>query len=147
MERKDKMTTYVEVTDALVSAGYLSDEDVDAAVVVLTDALVVDEAEAAEGAATADYAEQEDMVAVAEVWEAEDAAEGDKAGVALDGDIIAEAVQQELDDEDAVIDAEVVIAAAYTDAAAALLAAELIDEANLEAAAALISDTWVVEEA
>jgi hypothetical protein len=40
-----------------------------------------------------------------------------------------------------------VIAAAYTDVAAALLAAELIDEANLEAAAALISDTWVVEEA
>jgi hypothetical protein len=140
------MTTYVEVTDALVSAGYLSDADVDAAVVMLTDALIVDEAEDAEAVATEDHAVQEDIIAEAEVWEAEDAAMGEGAAVAMDDDIIAEAVEQELEDEDTVVAAEVVIDAAYKDAAAALLAAELIDEANLEAAAALISDTWVVEE-
>ena len=140
------MTTYVEVTSALVSAGYLSAADIDAAIVVLTDALVVAEAEAAEGAATADYAAQEDLVAEAEVWANEDVAEGNYVSAEIDEGIIDEAVDQALDDEDAVIAAEAVIAAAYTDAAAALLAAELIDEANLEAAAALISDTWVVEE-
>ena len=140
------MATYVEVTSALVSAGYLSAADIDAAIVVLTDALVVAEAEAAEGAATADYAAQEDLVAEAEVWANEDVAEGNYVSAEIDEGIIDEAVDQALDDEDAVIAAEAVIAAAYTDAAAALLAAELIDEANLEAAAALISDTWVVEE-
>ena len=140
------MTTYVEVTSALVSAGYLSAADIDAAIVVLTDALVVAEAEAAEGAATADYAAQEDLVAEAEVWANEDVAEGNYVSAEIDEGIIDEAVDQALDDEGAVIAAEAVIAAAYTDAAAALLAAELIDEANLEAAAALISDTWVVEE-
>jgi hypothetical protein len=138
------MATYVEVTDALVSAGYLSDADVDAAIVVLTDALVVDEAEAAEGAATANYAAQEDIIAEADVWEAEDAAMGDEAGVAVDEDIVAEAVDQELIDEGTVVAAEDAIDAAYTDAAAALLAAELIDEANLEAATVMISDTWVM---
>jgi hypothetical protein len=38
-----------------------------------------------------------------------------------------------------------VIAAAYVDAAAALVAAELIDEANAEAAAAMLADLWVEE--
>jgi hypothetical protein len=40
---------------------------------------------------------------------------------------------------------EAVIAAAYLDAASALLAAELIDEANLQAVAGVISDTWVMD--
>jgi hypothetical protein len=49
-------------------------------------------------------------------------------------------------DKETVIEAEAVINAAYTDAAAALLAAQLIDEANLEAVAAAIADVWVAEE-
>jgi hypothetical protein len=53
-------------------------------------------------------------------------------------------VDQELIDEGTVVAAEDAIDAAYTDAAAALLAAELIDEANLEAATVMISDTWVM---
>jgi hypothetical protein len=44
-----------------------------------------------------------------------------------------------------VLESGAVIAAAYLDAASALLAAELIDEANLRAAAAVIADTWVVD--
>jgi len=36
------VTTYVEVAQALVSAGYLSDADVEAAAVVLSDALGVE---------------------------------------------------------------------------------------------------------
>ena len=42
--------------------------------------------------------------------------------------------------------AEDTINAAYADAAAALLAAELIDEANLNDAAVVIANAWVVEE-
>ena len=46
-------------------------------------------------------------------------------------------------EDKAIIDeAEAVIDAAYTDAAAALLAAELIDEANLEAVAGVIAEVW-----
>jgi hypothetical protein len=140
------MTTYVEVAGALVSAGYLSDADVDAAVAVLTDALIVAEAEDAEAAAMEDYSAQEDLVAEAEVWESEDAAVGDYGAAELDEEIIEEAEDQELVDEETVIEAEEVINAAYTDAAAALLTAELIDEANLEAVAGLIADAWVVDE-
>ena len=51
------------------------------------------------------------------------------------------------DDDVAMIErADAAIAAAYEDAAAALLAAELIDEANLEAVTGVISDVWVVSE-
>jgi hypothetical protein len=42
--------------------------------------------------------------------------------------------------------ADAVIVAAYTDAAAALLAAELIDEANLEATVSVIEEVWVTTE-
>jgi hypothetical protein len=140
------MTTYAEVAGALVSAGYLSDADVDAAVAVLTDALIVEAAEEAEAAATEDYAEQEDLIAEAEVWEREDAASGDLYATEDDARIIAAAADQMAVDKETVIEAEAVIAAAYTDAAAALLAAQLIDEANQEAVAGAIADVWVVED-
>ena len=39
------MTTYVEVAQALVTAGYVSDADVDAAASVLGDTLVVESAQ------------------------------------------------------------------------------------------------------
>jgi hypothetical protein len=39
------MATYLEVTDILVSEGYLSDADVEAAMVVLTNASIVADAE------------------------------------------------------------------------------------------------------
>ena len=52
--------------------------------------------------------------------------------------------QQEVD-KVVMVEAEAAIEAAYADAAAALLAAELIDEANLEAVTGVIGDVWVVE--
>jgi hypothetical protein len=87
-----------------------------------------------------DYSDQEDLIAEAEVWAAEDAAEGDFESLAIDKDIVDDAAEQALDDRDTVIAAEIVIDAAYTDAAAALLAAALIDEADAEAVAALLAD-------
>jgi len=134
------MTTYVEMARALVSAGYLTEADLEAAADILADALMVEAAEEVEAEAMDDYSDQEDLIAEAEVWEAEDALEGDIVGTILDADIIDDAEIQKEIDKEVVLEAEDVIDAACLDAAAALLAAELIDEANLEAIAAMIHE-------
>ena len=139
------MTTYAEVAGALVRAGYLTDADLEAAAAVLADALVVADAEDMIDAALDDKAYQESMVIEAEKWSDENAAAGDFKGADIDDEVIAIAEDQQLEDEAIVIEAEATIAATYTDAAAALLTAELIDEANLDAVAAAIDDAWVVE--
>jgi hypothetical protein len=137
------MATYLEFAQALVDAGYLSDADIRAAADILADALVIEAAEEAEADAMDDYGDQEDTIAEAEVWAAEDVAEGDFESLAIDKDIVDDAAEQALDDRDTVIAAEAVIDAAYTDAVAALLAAAIIDEANAEAVASLLADISV----
>ena len=74
------MTTYVDVSQALVDAEYLTYDNIDAANALLADSLAIEYSDSF-----------------------------------------------------------------YTDAATALLAAELIDEANLDAVAAAIDGVWVVE--
>lgn len=140
------MTTYVEVAEALVTAGYLTEADLEAAADILADALIVEVAEEVEAEAMDDYSDQEDLIAEAEVWEAEDALEGDIEGAILDADILTDAEIQKEIDEEVVLASEAVIAAAYLDAASALLAAELIDAVNLSPVAVLIADVWVSEE-
>ena len=139
------MTTYIEVAQALVSAGYLSEADIEAAVDVLEDALIIAEAEDAQDAASDDYSVQEDIVAEVENWAVEDAVAGNIDDLEGDEAIIEDALEQEEIDKGLMVEAETVIASAYLDAASALLEAELIDEANQQAVAGLISDTWVVE--
>lgn len=140
------MTTYIEVAEALVTAGYLTEADLQAAADVLADALVVDAAQEAEDEAIEDYFEQEDLIEEAEAWVEEDSMAGDIEGAVLDDDIVADAEDQQEIDLQTVADSEALIDAAYTDAAAALVAAELIDEANLSPVAVVIADVWVVEE-
>ena len=140
------MTTYIEVAQALVDAGYLTEVDVAAAVIGLEDALIAAAADDAQAAAAEDYADQEDLIAEAEVWANEDAAMGDDASLVIDEEIIDDAAEQMQVDQAVMAAGELVIDAAYTDAAAALLAAELIDEATLDEVAAVIADVWVVEE-
>jgi len=140
------MATYVEVAEALVTAGYLTEADLAAAADVLADVLIVEAAEEVEAEAMDDYSDQEDLIAEAEVWEAEDDLAGDSEGADLDDDIIVDAEIQKEIDKEVVLESEAVIAAAYLDAAAALLAAKLIDEADLSPVAAVITDVWVVEE-
>lgn len=106
------MTTYFDLAQALVGAGYVSDADIQAAADVLADALIIE------------------------------AAEVDLDMVEVDKEIMDDAAEQALEDRDTVVAAAAVIDAAYTDAAAALLAAELIDEAETEAVAALMADLW-----
>jgi hypothetical protein len=140
------MTTYVEVAQALVTAGYLSDADVQAAVDVLTDALTIQAAEDLQDAASDDYSAQEDIVAEAENWEVEDSEFGDYDDMEDDEDVIDDAQYQEEVDKEIMVEAQAEIDAAYADAASALLAAELIDEANLDDVVTVIADVWVVEE-
>jgi len=140
------MTTYIEVAQALVSSGYLSEADIEAAVDVLEDALIIAEAEEWQDTATDDYSTQEDIAAEAEVWEREDAAIGDYDAMEDDEDAIEDALDKAEIDKEIMVEAEAEIDAAYLDAASALLAAELIDEANRDAVAAVIADVWIVEE-
>jgi len=140
------MTTYIEVAQALVSSGYLSDADIQAAADILEDALIVQLAEVAQDVAADDYSTQEDIAAEAEVWESEDAAIGDYDSMEDDEDIIENALDQAEIDKEIMDEAQAEIDAAYLDAASALLAAELIDEGNLDNVAAVIADVWVVEE-
>jgi hypothetical protein len=139
------MTTYVEVAQALVEPGYLSDADVEAAARVLEDALMVADAEDAKGLAQVDEAIQEQVISRAVAAQDDDLDVGNLKGAVIEEDIIAAAEDQVLQDEAVIADAEATIAAAYVDAAAALVAAELIDEANAAAAAAVIADVWVVD--
>lgn len=134
------MPTYFELAQALADAGYVSDADIQAAVDILTDALIIEAAEAVEAEAMDDYNEQEDLIAKAENWVAEDAVAGDVEMAEIDTDIIVDAADQAMADRDTVIIAEAVIDAAYEDAAAALLAAEIIDAVNVTAVAALLSN-------
>lgn len=134
------MTTYVEVAQALVTAGYVSDADLQAAADVLADALIIEAAEEAQDDASEDYATQEDIVAEAEVWEREDSVVGDYDSVDDDEAVIEDALEQGEIDKEVVLEAEALIDAACTDAGAALLAAKLIDEANLELVVAIIHE-------
>lgn len=134
------------MAEALVTAGYLTEADLEAAADIPADALILEVAEEVEAEAMDDYSDQEDLIAEAEVWEAEDALEGDIEGAILDADILADAEIQKEIDEEVVLASEAVIAAAYLDAASALLAAELIDAVNLSPVAVLIADVWVSEE-
>ena len=140
------MTTYIEIAQALVSSGYLSEADIEAAADVLEDALVIADANEWQDAAADDYSTQEDIVAEVEVWESEDATIGDLDSMEDDEDIIEDALDQAEIDKEIMVEAQAEIDAAYLDAASALLAAELIDEANRDAIAAVIADMWVVEE-
>ena len=140
------MTIYFEVTKALVSAGYLSEADMDAAMVVLKDALVVTDAEKAKAFALEDIAYQEEVTARAEDLAEIDVQMGEVEDRFIQAEVINSAEILAEGDAAMIEKADAVIVAAYTDAAAALLAAELIDEANLEATVSVIEEVWVTTE-
>jgi hypothetical protein len=140
------MTTYAEVAQALVAAGYLSEADLDAAAVVLADTLLVEEAQREEADALKDEAAQQELIAGLTIEASTDSAIGDYVGQKVAEGEIAKARAEQDEDEAIIENAQATIAFAYNDAAAALLAAELIDEANLDDVAAAIAGVWIVEE-
>jgi hypothetical protein len=130
----------------LVAAGYLTDADVDAAAVVLVDTLRIEKAKQEQADAFKDEAAQQELIAGLEIEASTDAAIGDFVGSHVAEDRIAKARAEQDEDEAIIEDAETTIAFAYTDAAAALLAAELIDKANQDDVAEVIAGVWVVED-
>jgi hypothetical protein len=141
------MTTYVEVAQALVAAGYVSDADVDAAASVLGDALVVESAQDAMAEALADEAYQEGLIADAEAMANVDVEMGTYEDEEMDMETVEDAQARVDVDEGVIANAQNWMTAAYRDAAAALLAAELIDEANLDDVADAIAGVWAVDTA
>ena len=140
------MTTHIEVTEALVSAGYLSEADIDAALEILADSLIMADAEETKAFAMADIAHQERVIAKTEDLVEMDYEMGEVEDRFVQAEVLNSAAALKDDDVAMIERADAVIAAAYEDAAAALLAAELIDEANLEAVTGVITDVWVVSE-
>mgnify|MGYP001822363852 CR=1 FL=1 len=140
------MTPYAELTQALVSAGYLSEADVDAALEILADSLIVVDAEETKAFAAADIEHQAEVIAKAEDLVEMDYEMGEVEDRFVQAEVINSAEALAEDDAAMIERADAQIASAYEDAAAALLAAELIDEANLEAVTGVISDVWVIGE-
>ena len=137
------MTTYTELTQALVAAGYLTDADLDAAVVVLANTLLVEEDQREEADALKDEAAQQELIAGLTIEASTDSAIGDFVGQQVAEGEIAKARAEQDEDEAIIENAQATIVFAYNDAAAALLAAELIDEANLDDVAAVIASAIV----
>ena len=141
------MVTNAEVAQALVAAGYLSEADLDAAAVVLANTLLVEEAQREEADALKDEAAQQELIAGLTIEASTDSAIGDYVGQKVAEGEIAKARAEQDEDEAILENAQATIAYAYNDTAAALLAAELIDEANLDDVAAAIAGVWAVEDA
>jgi hypothetical protein len=135
------------VAQALVAAGYLSEADLDAAAVVLANTLLVEEAQREEADALKDEAAQQELIAGLTIEASTDSAIGDFVGQQVAEGEIAKARAEQDEDEAIIENAEATIAYAYNDAAAALLAAELIDEGDLDDVAEAIAGVWVVEDA
>lgn len=110
------------------------------------DALVVTAVEEVEAEAMEDYSDQEVLIAEAENWEEEDALEGNIEGALQDDDLIEIAEDRKEYDKEVELVSEATIGAANSDAAAALLAAELIDEATFFAVTVVIADVWVEDD-
>jgi dsRNA-specific ribonuclease len=133
------MDDYSQISEALVSEGYLSDADVDAAIVVLTDALTIAEVEEIEAESIIDLAAEKELIDEAEHLAAEAEALGDQETEEIAEDAIEEALGTVALDVEVIETAEAIIDVAVLNATAALVAAQLIDEANAEAVAAVIA--------
>lgn len=140
------MTTYSEITQALVTAGYLSEADTEAALEVLADSLIVADAEETKAFAVADIAHQEEIITKTEDLVEMDYEMGEVEDRFVQAEVLNSAAALKDSDLTMIDQANAAITAAYEDAAAALLAAELIDEANLEAVTSVINDVWVISE-
>ena len=137
------MTTIKEVAVALVTAGYLGEADVEIAAASMREALHRAEiAGELADRALEDEAHQEEAIASATeaIVEFDEMMEFDYESI--ERDIIAEATAREQEDEEVVEEEEEEMVHAYTEAAASLVAAGLIDPANASDAAAVIAEAW-----
>ena len=142
-KESEKMTTYVEVAEALIKAGYLSDADLDAAVLVLAHVLkTATKAKKMKAVALADEAHQREMIVQAADLITDDEAIHDYTDERVQIRTIEAAEKQLTADEAVVTAADATIVGMYDDAAAALLRAGLIDAANVDAVVKVIKKVW-----
>lgn len=137
------MTTTREVAEALVTAGYLGQEDIELAAASMTEALHrADLAADVAARALEDETQQEEMIASASeaIVEFDEMMEFEYESI--ERDIIAEAAAREHEDEEIVETEEEEMVHAYTEAAGSLVAAGLIDSSDASDAAAVIAETW-----
>lgn len=127
------MTSYERVTKTLVSDGYLSEADVDAAIAVLKGELRVAEAAELEAESMADLEVEQELIDEASDLAAEAERVGDTKTEAVAAEVLEEGLGSVAMDAEVIETAEEVIEAAYLNAAAALVEAELINNADQEA--------------
>lgn len=138
------MTPYLKVAQALVTAGYLSSEDVNAAAAVLVNTMRVADAQKAKAAAVDDEIYQESVIASAraEIAAAAEMGDGDHA---YQRSVIEAAEDREDEDKATISSTKAIMAAAYDDAAAGLAAAGLVDGASVGDVAGEIARVWVTQ--
>ena len=128
------VTVYVEIAQALVDYDYLDETDLEPAVDLLADTLVMDESERdeaiLEAEAVADTAVAADDVPIETIYQVE--VHDNVMNVAGDAEIMA--------------GGDVIFAVPFVRAANALLDADLIDEINVEAVTSLMAEIWIEEE-
>lgn len=138
------MTPYTDLAQALVSAGCLSEEQVEAAAAVLAEHLEVEivEAEDTREFAKKDLAYQEQVIEHAEEMAEEDLSMGDIGDRFVQAEVIESAHSLAEKDIKLIKRAEEELAIAFTNASGALVTARLIDKSQLAAAAALLAENW-----
>lgn len=138
------MATYLELAKALVSAGYVSEEQVAAAVAVLAEHLEVEivDAEDTREFATKDLAYQQRVIDHAEEMAKEDLSMGDIEDRFVQAEVIESAASLAEKDLELIKRADKELAIAFKNASGALVTARLIDKSNAEKAAALLADAW-----
>lgn len=138
------MATYLELAQALVSAGYVSEEQVAATAAVLAEHLEVEimDAEDTREFATKDLAYQQKVIDDAEEMAEEDLSMGDISDRFVQAEVIESAHSLAEKDLELIKRADKELAIAFKNACGALVTARLIDKSNAENAAALLADAW-----
>ena len=135
------MATTREIALALVSAGYLTETNRQAAQPILA-ASLDDELLSRRAQALQDEDKQEQTIEAARQYAEKDAASGDKRELAVDNSIIRDSIDKAEVDEATRRHADQKIAAACKEAAKGLAHARLIEKSNEKVVAELIQKTW-----
>jgi membrane-bound lytic murein transglycosylase B len=138
------MADYMELAQALVRAGFLSESNVQAATDVLAKHLEREIAEADDTKTFAknDLAYQQRVIQDAEEMAEEDISMGDVGDRFIQAEIIDSAHALADKDKQLIERASEELAGAFKDATHALAADGLIDAANLKTATAVLADAW-----
>ena len=137
------MTSYQDIAQTLVEAGYLTPIDKTAAAEVLAKTLTAVNAVQARAAALADQVEQENMIAGAAEFMQQDAAAGDKEDLSIDRAILQDARNKAEVDQSTIKHADAKISRQCKRAAKALVSAGLLDKTYRKYAAEVIQETLV----